>query len=158
MRTILLLTVLAVALAVASIQSTDAKAAPSALAQFVGNYELVKYQRFREDGEVVDLVYAGRIMYDAAGNMSAQGVDRALADREYDPNERPRGSFAYFGTVTVKEDEGVIIHRVKGSPTRPPWAGADNVRYYEFTDGFLKLSLKNDEGRVTGTLTWNRID
>ena len=53
----------------------------------------------------------------------------------------------------------IVIHHVEGSPMRRGWLGVDNVRHFEFTeDGLLKLSLKNDEGRTTGTLTWRRIE
>jgi len=37
--------------------------------------------------------------------------------------------------------------------------GEDNVRYYEFTpEGLLKLSIRDENGRTTGTLTWRRIE
>ena len=40
----------------------------------------------------------------------------------------------------------------------PEWVGGDNVRYYEFiTDDLLSLTVKNNQGRITGTLTWRRL-
>ncbi len=49
-----------------------------------------------------------------------------------------------------------MTHRAKGS-TIFPWVGDELVRCYSFSDGNLELSLK-DEERVTGTLTWERIE
>ena len=31
----------------------------------------------------------------------------------------------------------------------PQWVGQGLVRYYEFSENLLHLSLKNDEGRIT---------
>ena len=40
----------------------------------------------------------------------------------------------------------------------PRWVDGDNVRYFEFDgDDILKLSLKDDSGRITATLTWRRL-
>jgi len=47
-------------------------------AQFVGHYELVIYESFRPNGEVVDMNYVGRILYDEHDNMSAIGMPMDL--------------------------------------------------------------------------------
>ena len=126
--------------------------------RFVGHYELVIYETFRPDGEVVDMSYVGRIMYDGQGNMSAIGMPKDLPARARESSERVQGGFAYWGSVSFDPPNGIVIHHVEGSPTRGSWPGVDNIRYFEFTDeGLLKLSLKNDEGRTTGTLTWRKI-
>ena len=125
--------------------------------QFVGNYELVKYQTFRRDGEAVDLDYLGRIMYDEAGNMAAQGMPRDLPTRSRQRGQSPRGGFAYFGRFSVDLEKSIVVHHVVGSPTTVRWVGGDNVRYFEFSDGLLHLSLKDGSGRVTGTLSWRKL-
>jgi len=126
--------------------------------QFVGHYELVVYESFRPNGEVVDMNYVGRIMYDEHGNMSAIGMPVDLPARARESSERVQGGFAYWGRVSIDVPNGIVIHHVEGSPTRGSWPGVDNVRYFEFTDeGLLKLSLRNAEGRTTGTLTWRRL-
>jgi hypothetical protein len=53
---------------------------------------------------------------------------------------------------------GKITHHVEGS-MNPNWVKTDLVRWYAFSqDGtLLMLSIKTAEGRVTGTLTWERI-
>lgn len=126
--------------------------------QFVGHYELVSFVSIRENGEVVDNNYVGRIMYDENDEMSAQGMPKNLPERAAQSSERVMGGFAYWGSVTWDIDNGIVTHHVEGSPTRGSWVGEDNVRYYEFTDdGLLKLSMKDESGRLIGTLTWRRI-
>ena len=127
--------------------------------QFVGHYELVIYESFRPDGEVVDMNYVGRIMYDEHDNMSAIGMPKDLPARARESSERVQAGFAYWGKVSFDLPNGIVIHHVEGSPTRASWPGVDNIRYFEFTDeGLLKLSLKNAEGQTTGTLTWRKIE
>jgi hypothetical protein len=126
--------------------------------QFVGHYELVSFVSIRENGDVVDNNYVGRIMYDENDEMSAQGMPKNLPERAAQSSERVMGGFAYWGSVTWDIDNGIVTHHVEGSPTRGSWVGEDNVRYYEFTDdGLLKLSMKDESGRLIGTLTWRRI-
>ncbi len=124
--------------------------------RFVGHYELVKYQRFPEDGDPVDMDYVGRIMYDDFGNMSAIGMPSDLPERPGEPGERLQAGFAYWGSVSFELDKNIVVHHVEGSPTRGSWVGEDNVRYFELEGDLLRLSLKDDEGRVTATLTWRR--
>jgi|TARA_B110000263_G_C15041253_1_gene388640 hypothetical protein len=128
-------------------------------AQFVGHYELVIYESFRPNGEVIDMNYVGRILYDEHDNMSAIGMPKDLPARAQESSERVQGGFAYWGKVSFDLPNGIVIHHVEGSPTRGSWPGVDNIRYFEFTDeGLLKLSLKNAEGQTTGTLTWRKIE
>lgn len=127
--------------------------------QFVGNYELVSFQSFDSNGAVTDNPYVARIMYDRQGNMAANGMPLDLPDRPAEANgRRQREGFAYFGSFDVNVDEGYVVHRVVGSPMAPQWVGQELVRHYEINSDTLKLSLKNDAGRVTGTLTWRRLD
>lgn len=129
------------------------------LDRFTGHYELVSFIRFPEEGGEVDTNYEGRIMYDGNGNMSAIGMPKDLPARAAQSEETVRGGFAYYGTVSLDLDNGIIIHHVQGSPTRGSWDGEDNVRYFEWTeDGLLKLSMKDDSGRTIGTLTWRRLE
>lgn len=141
------------AAAVASSQS-----AQSVERRFVGNYELVSFEVFPEDGEAVDRDYVGRILYDEDGNMSAVGMPRDLPDRfrASEGDDGPRTGFAYFGTFDVDPRAGTVTHHVRGSPMDPEWVGTDLVRYYELDGELLMLSLKDDDGRTTATLTWRR--
>ncbi len=77
-------------------------------------------------------------------------------DVEETDNRRTRGYVAYFGTYAIDDDAGTVTHSVEGSNIFP-WVGRDLVRHYEFVEGNLRLSLK-DGDRVTGSLTWERIE
>lgn len=122
-------------------------------ARFVGNYELVSFEFYGPDGEVRPSDQIGRIVYDEAGNMAAQLMPRNWPEAPEDSRSRYT---AYFGTFRIDPDTESVTHSVLAS-TNKSWVGTDLVRYYEFTDEGLNLSLKRD-GRVTGTLKWKRID
>jgi hypothetical protein len=129
--------------------------------KLVGNWELVVYESFPATGGSVDNRYIGRILYDRAGNMSAIGMPIDFpARRAADPENTPTSQgFAYFARIELFPEEDRIIHHVIGSPTAAGWVGTGLVRYYEFEgDDVLKLSIRNAEGRTTGTLTWRRLD
>lgn len=132
--------------------------------QFVGHYRLVKFDNFDEQGVVRRAEYdGGRILYDAAGNMSAQ-LMRSNRKPVSTPSSEPEraASYAtytgYYGKYTVDPSVGKVTHHVEGS-LNPNQVKTDLVRWYVFSaDGNqLMLSIKNAEGRVTGLLTWARI-
>lgn len=125
--------------------------------RFTGHYELVSFIQYPAEGGEVDTNYEGRIMYDGFGNMSAQGMPRDLPERAAQTSELLRGGFAYYGSVSFDLENNIVIHHVQGSPTRGSWVGEDNIRHFEFTDDYLKLSMKDDDGRITGTLTWRKL-
>lgn len=126
--------------------------------QFVGHYELVSFISYPAEGGERDNNYIGRIMYDEHDHMSAQGMPKDLPARAAQSSTNVAAGFAYWGPVTWDISQNKVTHHVEGSPTRGSWVGEDNVRYYEFTDdGLLKLSIRDENGRTTGTLTWRRI-
>ena len=125
--------------------------------QFIGDYELVTYISYPANGGEIDRNYIGRLSYDAFGNMAGLGMPSDLPQRNEASDERVTGGFAYWGKVSYDLDEGTVIHHVEGSPMVPEWVGGDNIRYFEFVDDFLKLSLKDAQGRITGTLIWRRL-
>ncbi len=134
-----------------------ASAADANYQQFIGDWELVSYVQFPETGGERDMNYVGYLTYDSHGNMAGLGMPRDLPERAANTNERTIGGFAYWGGVSVDADAGTVIHHVQGSPMVPQWVGGDNVRFYEFVDKLLKLSVKDDSGRTTATLTWRRL-
>jgi hypothetical protein len=143
----------------AAMQTSEQPDTQSLQARFVGNWELLSFESFGEDGSAVDNDYIGRLVYDEHGNMSGVGMPRSLPSRRGPAGgELPRAGFGYFSTYEIVPEEGRIIHRVIGSPMNPTWVGTELIRYYEFTEGLLQLSLRNAEGRVTGTLTWRRLE
>ncbi len=141
--------------------SSGAMSAEEVHRKLTGNWELVIYESFPASGGSVDNRYIGRIMYDSAGNMSAVGMPIDFPERRAtDPANTPASQgFAYFARIELFPAEDRIVHHVVGSPTAAGWVGTGLVRFYEFEgDDILKLSIRNAEGRTTGTLTWRRLD
>ena len=126
--------------------------------QFIGDFELVSYVAFAADGSGTDMNYIGRLSYDMFDNMAGLGMPKDLPDRAENTDERTIGGFAYWGGVSWDVEQETVTHHVEGSPMVPEWVGGDNVRYYEFiTDDLLSLTVKNNQGKITGTLTWRRL-
>lgn len=135
------------------------------LERLAGNWRLVTFVNIDGQGVARDAGYSGgRIMYDTAGNMAAQlmRANRTPLSQPSTEGERAAaygGYVAYYGRVTIDPAQSKVTHHVEGS-TNPNWVKTDLVRYYEFSpDGKrLRLSIRNARGRITGTLTWARID
>jgi hypothetical protein len=125
--------------------------------KFIGDYELVSYIQYPAQGGEIDTDYVGRLSYDAFGNMSGIGMPRNLPQRAAQSSERLTAGFAYWGKVSFDLENSRVIHHVEGSPMVPAWVGGENIRYFEFTEEFLKLSLKDADGRITATLTWRKL-
>jgi hypothetical protein len=103
-------------------------------------------------------------MYDASGAVSAQLMRREQAPfRDEDwrnaTDEEKAGAwsgyFAYFGTFTVDEAAGAVIHHVEGSAF-PNLVGTQQVRQCSFDGGRLSLVAETGWGRVS--ITWARLD
>jgi hypothetical protein len=139
------------------IQSQAADTLQDIEQKFQGDFELVSYIQFPEQGDPIDMNYVGRLSYDAFGNMAGLGMPRDLPEKNQAAEERVTGGFGYWGKVSFDLGNSLVIHHVEGSPMVPEWVGGDNIRHFEFTDGLLKLSLKNSSGRTTGTLSWRKL-
>ncbi|MGQ0732188.1 MAG: lipocalin-like domain-containing protein [Acidobacteriota bacterium] len=157
------LAVLVLALAGASV-AISAQSGTNAARQFVGHWRLISFENFDEKGVARRAEYdGGRIMYDAAGQMSAQLMQSGRKPMSTPSTESERAASyatytAYYGRYTIDAVEGRVTHHVEGS-ANPNWVKTDLVRWFQFSpDGNrLMLSIKNPQGRLTGTLTWERI-
>jgi hypothetical protein len=169
MRT--LLPALSVCLCALSAGAAEQSSAADVQKRFVGHWRLVSFENFDEKGVATLAAYdGGRITYDAAGNMSAQLMRSNRARLTPGSSGQPAPTAqaeraaayatytAYYGKYSIDPATGAVTHHVEGS-VNPNWVKTDLVRYYAFSaDGSrLMLSLKNAEGRVTGTLTWERL-
>ncbi|HXG87537.1 MAG TPA: lipocalin-like domain-containing protein [Vicinamibacterales bacterium] len=162
------LTVGVLALVTAVATGAQGPAAPSATTEtqrkFVGHWRLLKFENFDEKGVARLAGYdGGRIIYDDAGNMSAQLMrsERKLMAQLSTEAERAAAYAtytAYYGKYTIDSSAARVTHHVEGS-VNPNWVKTDLVRYYAFSnsDNTMTLSIKNAEGRITGTLTWERL-
>jgi hypothetical protein len=132
--------------------------------RLTGNWRLVSFVNIDEKGVARPGPYhGGRIMYDAHGNMAAQLTrdgrkPLAATPSDADRAEAYAGFLAYYGRYVVDESKSLVTHHVEGS-TNPNWVNTTLTRWYAFSpdSNRLLLSIKNDEGRVTGTLTWERF-
>ena len=131
---------------------------------FVGVWRLVSFDNIDEQGRrTPGNLSEGRIMYDAQGNMAAQLMRPARPAHSATPTEAERsasyGSYVvYYGRYEVDAATAKVTHRVEGA-LNPNWVKTDLVRYWEFSpDGRrLSLSIRNADGRTTGTLVWERM-
>lgn len=142
----------------------EAQQPSEAQRRFTGNWRLVSFENVDEKGARRPSPFSGgRIMYDAHGNMAAQLTHAERKPLSTPPTDAERataysGFLSYYGRYTLDEAARSVTHHVEGS-TNPNWPNTRLVRFYEFSaDGNrLMLSVKNAEGRVTGTLTWERL-
>lgn len=141
-----------------SMQSQAAETLQEIEAKFLGDFELVSYFQFPEQGEPIDMNYIGRLSYDALGNMAGLGMPRDLPERNQNSDSRITGGFAYWGKVSFDLERSLVIHHVEGAPMVPEWVGGENIRHFEFSEGLLKLSLKNDAERTIATLSWRKLN
>ena len=139
--------------------------------QFVGTWKLLSFecrtlgdQEFYPFGE--DPI--GLLTYDVAGHMSVQFMrSNRPSFVSYDPVKATpeelkfafTGMGGYFGTYSVNEEEGTVIHHVIGC-FFPNWENKDQKRYFNFSDGCLTLStppIMYDGQPVTSRLIWQRV-
>ncbi len=122
--------------------------------RFVGTWNLVSYEVRTPSGEV-RYSYGndplGRIAYDAQGHMSAHLMRRDRANPA--PGTSPGGYAGYYGTYTLDEKAGIVIHQVQGAWT-PGWIGTKQIRYYKFEGNRLTLEADLTEGRARAV--WER--
>ena len=110
----------------------------------------------------------GMLAYDGQGSFSGQIMDRErsafasgnlLKGSDAEVRTAFEGYVAYYGSYTVDEEQGLMIHQVEGS-FFPNWIGERQVRKFEFTsDGRLQLStlpIKGARADLTVVLLWER--
>ena len=139
--------------------------------KFTGTWRLLACEGQWSDGRV-SKPYGdepgGLLMYDGAGSFSGQIMARERPDfatgnllKGSDAEVRAafEGYVAYYGSYTVDETEGLMIHEVEGS-FFPNWIGERQVRKFEFSDdGRLQLStlpIKGAHADLTVVLLWER--
>jgi hypothetical protein len=141
--------------------------------QLIGTWKLVAIEERGADGKLtipldVGANPVGLLIYDATGHMSAHAVRRGRPRFESDDVHRitPQqaktafvGYNGYFGTYTVDERAGVVIHHVLGGSI-PNWEGGDQRRRYTLAQDKLILEPPEIQAageRRTRRLTWQRV-
>ena len=111
----------------------------------------------------------GQIMYDAAGNMSAQLMARerplfSSRAAETTPTEEFKHAFlsftSYWGTYRIDESAKTVTHTVIGA-SAPSWPGSEQLRYFELNGNLLRLKTPPIRGRdgvkQVQMLEWERV-
>ena len=128
--------------------------------QLAGEWTLVKYEIFSENGQTRPGNYdIGRIDYgdrEMSAHLMRSGRPKEAPATEAARAAAYQGYLGYFGPYTIDAEKKIVVHHVAGS-SLPNWLGTEQVRHYAFSsDGKqLTLSLKNGD-RITQTLTWER--
>ncbi len=141
------------------------------LASFAGTWKLISSEMRSSSGEVqypLGQDCQGRLVFDAAGNFSAQLMrpgrpEFASGDIVRGTDEEIRtayqGYVAFWAKIDVDEAKQEISYVVEGS-LFPNWIGHENLRYYQFAGNRLTLSTPTflmAEQQVTGVLIWERV-
>lgn len=152
--------------------TASVSASESSASRLVGTWRLLSFVEERPDGQRVPSGrygpnVAGLIVYDKAGNMTAQLVnpDRPRFDAENATLGTPEevkaafdGYNAYFGTYTVDESASTIRHRVLAN-LFPNAVGTEFVRKFTLEGNRLTLELPpmqiQGEQRIV-KLIWQR--
>jgi hypothetical protein len=138
--------------------------------ELIGTWALVATEWRRADGRHANPFGPGAVgilMYDTAGNMSAQVM---RADRAGVPADQAggietamasavAGYIAYFGRYEIDGARGVVAHYVAGS-TFPAWVGGTHERRFAVEGDRLTLSdsVTAADGTPTeASTTWHRL-
>ena len=146
--------------AVSGFSRTETAAGDAVRKQLAGEWTLVKYEVFAENGQARPGNYdIGRINYgerEMSAHLMRSGRPKENATTEAARAAAFQGYLGYFGPYTIDTAKQIVVHHVAGS-SLPNWLGSEQVRHYGFSaDGKqLTLSLKSGE-RITQLLTWER--
>lgn len=130
-----------------------------------GTWQLVTWKRHPDETHVVYPLGEnplGILIYTADGSMAVQML---VADRPALNTEDPVGGsteeraqaystcLSYFGSYEVTAN--AVIHHVDAA-LFPNWSNSTQARPYVLDNGRLILQVKDDSGRVTNEIIWER--
>ena len=134
----------------------------------VGAWSLSTYElRLKPSGTVTTpfgLHPAGRILYEASGQMSAQlmrpemtafASDDPLRATDEEAALAWRNYIGYWGTYTIDAKAGIITHHIEGA-WLPNWAGQNQTRAFQLSGDSLSLDADSPAWQCAH-LTWKRI-
>lgn len=126
--------------------------------QLQGAWNLVSLDIYPPGGKPVQLKASGTLVYDEFGNLSLKATvtDSAAVGGS---NLKPT-VLSYTGRAVIDvANKKMILADIEGNMPAdrvPPAVAADRARYYEFVGDRLTLSIKDDQGRTTATLVWQK--
>lgn len=139
--------------------------------KLLGTWKLVEFAG-TIDGQTVTPLNAGRLTYDASGQVSlhmmVQERPKFVSDKKRQSTKDEAkiafdGYVAYFGRYRVDEKAGVVIHSIEGS-IFPNEIGKESIRFYELSGDRLTLRVTSlVDGKIlpksasTAYVIWERI-
>lgn len=139
--------------------------------KLLGTWKLVEFEG-TIDGQPVTRLNAGRLMYDASGQVSlhmmVQERPKFASDKKRQSTKDEAkvafdGYVAYFGRYRVNEADGVVIHHIEGS-IFPNEIGKESIRFYELSGDRLILRVTSlIDGKIapksssTAYVIWERV-
>jgi len=138
--------------------------------EFVGAWKLASFHAQGPDGQTVypfGKDAQGRLIYEPSGRMAVQimNLNRpqfSSADPLLTSEDEVRAAFggyaAYYGTYSVNEGEGTIVHHIEAALI-PNWVGTDQIRHFEYEGKYLTLKGPLMLGGVQAmvSLVWERL-
>ena len=161
------------AIGFAQVGTENKEASPKSpvVKKLLGTWKLVEFAG-TIDGQPVTPLNAGRLTYDASGQVSlhmmVQERPKFASDKKrQSTKEEAKAAFdgyvAYFGRFRVNEVDGVVIHSIEGS-IFPNEIGKESVRYYELSGDRLVLRVTSlVDGKLipksvsTAYVVWERL-
>jgi Lipocalin-like domain len=137
----------------------------SSTEKLLGTWRLISW----EERKGSDVSYplgsdaVGQISYDAVGRISAQLMRPNQPSfgsedwREAQAGEKAAAwsnYFGYFGTYTVDEHVGTVVHHIEGS-WFPNLMGTDQIRHFRFEGERIVLDADTEWGQVR--IVWEKI-
>ena len=139
---------------------------------FTGTWRLLACEGRWSDGRIsrpYGEAPGGILVYDGRGSFSGQIMARGrpvfasgnlLKGSDDEVRAAFEGYVAYYGSYSVDEVRGLMVHQVEGS-FFPNWIGEQQVREFEFVeDGRLELRtlpIKGSRADLTVVLLWERV-
>lgn len=149
----------------------DAAGKP-ATADFVGSWRLISFEARSSDGEVrypMGEDAGGLLIYTKSGQMSAAvwragRTPFAVNDQQKGTSEEYTAAMQSYiqliGAFTVDGEAGTVSHHLEEAMF-PNWSGTEQKRFYEFSDGGDRLTLKTPpidfgDSKMVWTVRWAR--
>lgn len=132
----------------------------------MGAWRLLSWSEYRS---AVEVAYPlgegaiGQILYSPEGRVSAQLMSADVSRFAHEDWRVASAAekaatwgkyFGYFGTFSIDEARGAVIHHIEGS-WFPNLLGTDQVRFFHFEDERLVLDAETNWGKVR--IEWEKI-
>ena len=106
------------------------------------------------------MAISSKVVYDEFGNLSVQARIEEEGAVGSPGSELPFLNISGRAVIDTVNQRLVFTGVEANAPlddAPPAEVDLDRVRYYEFVDDLLTLSVRNSDGSVSATLTWRKI-